>query len=92
VPGWFDDAIAYGATPALVALGVLAAVACAMRGEWREGALLGLNFWLAAGLLNLAVATTWSAIGGIAVVIAIREVVKRAIARTDRLRADARTP
>jgi hypothetical protein len=55
VPGWFDDAVIYGAIPVIVALGVLAAFACALRGDWRSGAGLGLDMWLGAGLLHLSI-------------------------------------
>ncbi len=72
MPGWFGDAVIYGAVPVLVALGVLAAALCAMRGRWRDGAALGLDIWLAAGLLTLAVATSWSTIATVAAIMALR--------------------
>ena len=79
--GWFADAIVYGAVPVLVAMGVLAAALCAMRGQWRAGAGLGLDIWLAAGLLTLAVATTWSTIATVAVIVAVRHLATWSIDR-----------
>lgn len=80
--GWFADAIVYGAVPVLVAMGVLAAALCAMRGQWRAGAGLGLDIWLAAGLLTLAVATTWSTIATVAVIVAVRHLATWSIDRS----------
>jgi hypothetical protein len=55
VPGWFDDAVIYGAIPVIVALGVL---------------------------LNLATTTTWSSIATVAVIVLIRKMVTRSVARS----------
>ena len=82
MPGWFDDAVIYGAIPVIVALGVLAAFACALRGDWRSGTALGLDIWLAAGLLNLATTTTWSSIATVAIIVFIRKMVTRSVARS----------
>lgn len=87
MPGWFGNAVIYGAVPVLVALGVLAAALCAMRGQWRDGAALGLDIWLAAGLLTLATVTTWSSIATVAVIVGVRHVAARGIERSARLRA-----
>lgn len=85
--GWLSDAITYGAVPVLVALGVLAAAVCAMRGQWRTGAGLGLDIWLAAGLLSLAMATTWSSIATVAVIVAVRHLATWSIDRAAAARA-----
>jgi len=82
VPGWFGDAVIYGAVPVLVGLGVLAAALCALRGQWRVGAGLGLDIWLAAGLLTLAVATSWSTIATVAVIVAVRHLATWSIDRS----------
>lgn len=81
MPNWFADVVIYGAVPVLVALGVLAAALCALRGQWRVGAGLGLDIWLAAGLLTLAVATTWSSIATVAVIVAVRHLATWSIDR-----------
>jgi len=82
VPDWFADVVIYGAVPVLVALGVLAAALCALRGQWRAGAGLGLDIWLAAGLLTLAVATTWSSIATVAVIVAVRHMASWSMKRS----------
>ncbi len=82
MPGWFDDAVIYGAIPAIVALGVLAAFACALRGDWRSGAALGLDLWLGAGLLTLATTTTWASIAAVAIIVAVRRMVTLSVARS----------
>ncbi len=82
MPDWFADVVIYGAVPVLVALGVLAAALCALRGQWRVGAGLGLDIWLAAGLLTLAVATTWSSIATVAVIVAVRHMASWSMKRS----------
>ena len=72
MPSSFTDLVTYGAVPVLVAVGVVAAGICTLRGQWRTGMGLGLDFWLAAGLLTLAVATTWTTIATVAVIVAVR--------------------
>ena len=79
--GWFADLITYGAVPALVALGILSAALCILRGQLRAGLGLGLDLWLAAGLLTLAVASSWSTIATVAIIVAIRHVATRSIDR-----------
>ena len=81
MPGWFDDAVIYGAVPALVALGVLAALACALRGDWRGGTGLGLDLWLAAGLLSLSTTTTWTSLATVAVIVVLRQTVTLSVQR-----------
>lgn len=75
MPGWFDDAVIYGAIPAIVALGVLAAFACALRGDWRSGAALGLDLWLGAALLTLATTASWASIATVAIIVLVRTMV-----------------
>lgn len=87
MPGWFDDAVIYGAIPAIAALGVLAAFACTLRGDWRAGAGLGLDLWLAAGLLHLGTTTTWTSIATVAVIVAVRHLATWSIDRAAAARA-----
>lgn len=81
MPGWFDDAVIYGAIPAIVALGLLAAIACTLRGDWRAGAGLGLDLWLGAGLLYLSTTTTWTSIATVAIIVLLRKMVTLVAAR-----------
>ncbi len=82
MPGWFDDAVIYGAIPVIVALGVLAAFACALRGDWRSGAGLGLDMWLGAGLLHLSTTPTWTSIATVALIVLVRKMVTQSLARS----------
>ena len=82
MPDWFTDLVTYGAVPVLVAIGVVAAGICTLRGQWRTGMGLGLDFWLAAGLLTLAVATTWSTIATVAVIVGVRHLATWSIDRS----------
>lgn len=77
-----DQIIAFTAFPVLVAVGLVMGCALAITGRWRDGMSLGLSFWVAAGLLGLTVASTWTAIAMAAIIITIRKVVMRAIAST----------
>lgn len=77
----FTDVLGFAAFPVLTVLGLLAAGALALRGQWREGVMLGLGFWVAAGLLKLAVSTTWAAIASAAAIIALRQAVMWALRR-----------
>ena len=81
MPDWFSDVIIYGAVPVLVAVGVVAAGLCTLRGQWRTGMGLGLDFWLGGGLLLLAVATTWTSIATVAVIVAVRHLATWSIDR-----------
>ncbi|MBM3664383.1 MAG: DUF1622 domain-containing protein [Actinobacteria bacterium] len=81
MPGWYADLVTYWAIPVLVALGVLAAALCAVRGNWRAGVGLGLDLWLAAGLLTLGVATPWTSIATVAVIVAVRHLATWSIDR-----------
>jgi hypothetical protein len=47
--------------------------ACALRGQWRQGLPLGLDIWVAGGLIRLSVDTSWSSIALVAILIAIRQ-------------------
>jgi Protein of unknown function (DUF1622) len=81
VTGWFADLVTYGAVPVLVALGIVAAGLCMLRGQVRAGLGLGLDLWLAAGLLTLAVTTSWSTIATVAIIVVIRHLATRSIDR-----------
>ncbi len=81
------DLVTYGAVPVLVALGVVAAALCMVRGQVRAGIGLGLDLWLAAGLLTLTVTTSWSTIATVAIIVAIRHLATRAIDRAAAARA-----
>ncbi len=87
MPDWYATALAVGVVPALAAIGVLAAVACAVRGDWRTGVGLGLDLWLAAGLLTLATVDTWIPVATVIVIVVVRQVATRVIDRSARLRA-----
>lgn len=82
MPVWFSDVVIYGAVPVLVAIGVVAAGLCTLRGQWRTGMGLGLDFWLGGGLLLLAVATTWTSIATVAVIVAVRHLATWSIDRS----------
>lgn len=77
----FTEVLGFAAYPVLAVVGLLAAAAMALRGQWREGVLLGLGFWVAAGLLKLAITTTWAAIASAAAIIALRQMVMWALTR-----------
>lgn len=75
------EVLGFAAFPVLAVVGLLAAAALTLRGQWREGVLLGLGFWVAAGLLKLAITTTWAAIASAAAIIGVRQVVVWALRR-----------
>ena len=77
----FTEVLGFAAYPVLTVVGLLAIVALALRRQWREGVLLGLGFWVAAGLLKLAVTVTWAAIASAAAIIALRQMVMWALGR-----------
>jgi len=81
VPGWYATAIDDGAVPFLVALGIAAFAACALRGRWRIGVGLALDFWLASGLLALGLTSDWRAILIAATIIGIRHAAMWALNR-----------
>ncbi len=70
--GWATTATDQGIVPVLAALGILVFAACALRGQWRQGLPLGLDIWVAGGLIRLSADTSWQSIGLVAVLIAIR--------------------
>lgn len=69
---WAATATDQGIVPGLAALGILVFAACALRGQWRQGLPLGLDIWVAGGLIRLSADTSWQSIGLVAVLIAIR--------------------
>ncbi len=85
----FAEAVGFAAFPVLVVIGMLAFAAVTLRGNWREGVALGLEFWVAAGLLKLAVTTTWAAIASAVIIITVRRAVMWSISRTSATRAQA---
>lgn len=70
--GWATTATDQGIVPGLAALGILVFAACALRGQWRQGLPLGLDIWVAGGLIRLSADTSWQSIGLVAVLIVIR--------------------
>ncbi len=70
------------------ALGVVAALlGAASAGDPRAGLWMMLDLWMAAGLLRLASAPTWSSIGGVAALILVRKLVVFTLSRAGRRRA-----
>ena len=74
-----QEFIAFLAFPILMGMGLIVGVALTAVGRWRDGISIGLMFWVGAGLVSLAVASTWTAIGMAAAIIAIRHVVLPAL-------------
>ena len=74
-----QEVIAFVAFPVLVGMGLVVGMALAAAGRWRDGISFGLMFWVAAGLLKLAIASTWVAIGTAAAIIAIRHLLVPAL-------------
>lgn len=70
--GWAITATDRGILPVLAALGIVVFAACALRGQWRQGLPLGLDIWVAGGLIRLSADTSWQSIGLVAVLIVIR--------------------
>lgn len=87
---WLDGVVHFAAFPVITALGLVVAIALTGMGRWRDGVRLGLEFWVAAGLLGLTAATTWRAIALAAIIITVRQVVTRAMARASAARNAAR--
>ncbi len=67
---WAATATDQGILPGLAALGIVVFAACALR---RQGLPLGLDIWVAGGLIRLSVDTSWSSIALVAILIAIRQ-------------------
>jgi hypothetical protein len=84
----FSEVVAFAAFPVLVVIGLLTAAAVTVRGDWKDGVGLGLEFWVAAGLLKLSVATTWMAIASAIIIITVRRAVMWAIGRASAARAE----
>lgn len=84
----FSEVVAFAAFPVLVTIGLLTAAAVTVRGDWKDGVALGLEFWVAAGLLKLSVATTWMAIASAIIIITVRRTVMWAIGRASAARAE----
>lgn len=84
----FAEVVAFAAFPVLVVIGLLTAAAVTVRGDWKDGVGLGLEFWVAAGLLKLSVATTWMAIASVVIIITVRRTVMWAIGRASAARAE----
>ncbi len=85
----FAELVGFAAFPVLVVIGTLAFAAVTLRGNWKEGVALGLEFWVAAGLLKLSVATTWAAIASAVIIITVRRTVMWSIRRAATARAQA---
>lgn len=64
---------------AVVAGGILAAAGVAVLAGLRTGLAVLLDFLLAAGLLRLSSSLEWTAIGSIALIVAIRQVISRGL-------------
>ena len=87
MPDWSVAAIDYGVFPALLVIGIAAFIACTVRGDWRAGIAIGLQFWVASGLVKLSLATTWGSIAMAAIIIAVRNAAIWSIHRADTARA-----
>ncbi len=85
----FAEVVGFAAFPVLVVIGILAFVAVTLRGNWKEGVALGLEFWVAGGLLKLSVSTTWAAIASAVVIITVRRAVMWSLYRAATARAQA---
>jgi len=85
----FAEVVGFAAFPVLVVIGMLAFAAVTLRGNWKEGVALGLDFWVAAGLLKLSITTTWAAIASAVIIIAVRRAVMWSISRSTTARARA---
>jgi hypothetical protein len=48
-------------------------------GGWRQGVLMMLDLWVAAGLLRLSADASWPRLGAIASIVVIRHVVARTL-------------
>lgn len=66
-------------TELVVAFGLVTVVGSAARGQARVGLHLALTFWTAAGLLRLSMSASWMALAVAAIVIAVRQIVGRAL-------------
>lgn len=90
-PGEVTAAVAqvvgFAAFPVLVLLGILAAIALTVRGQWQEGVSTGLEFWVAGGVLQLSILTTWTAIAATIIIIAVRRTVMWSLDRAQAARA-----
>jgi hypothetical protein len=85
----FAEVVGFAAFPVLVVIGMLAFAAVTLRGNWKEGVALGLEFWVAAGLLKLFAATSWAAIASAVVIITVRRTVMWSLRRAAIARAQA---
>ena len=89
MPDWSVAAIDYGVFPALLVIGIAAFIACTVRGDWRAGIAIGLQFWVASGLVKLSLATTWGSIAMAAIIIAVRNAAMWSIHRADAIRTSS---
>jgi hypothetical protein len=89
VPDWSVAAIDYGVFPALLVIGIAAFILCTVRGDWRAGIAIGLQFWVASGLVKLSLATTWGSIAMAAIIIAVRNAAIWSIHRADAIRTSS---
>jgi hypothetical protein len=85
----FAEVVGFAAFPVLVVIGMLAFAAVTLRGNWREGVALGLQFWVAAGLMKLFAATTWATIASAVIIITVKRAVMWSIHRAATTRAQA---
>lgn len=85
--GWAASAVDQGILPGLAVLGMLVFAACAARGQWRQGLPLGLDIWVAGGLLKLSADTSWSSIALVAILVAVRHAATWSIDRAVAARA-----
>jgi hypothetical protein len=85
----FAEVVGFAAFPVLVVIGMLAFAAVTLRGNWKEGVALGLEFWVAAGLLKISITTTWAAIAAAVLIITVRRAVMWSISRASATRAQA---
>ncbi len=74
-----QEVIAFVAFPVLVLMGLAVGMALTAVGRWRDGIDFGLLFWLGAGLLTLAITSTWAAIAISAFIIALRHLLVPAL-------------
>ena len=87
----FAEVVGFAAFPVLVVIGILAFAAVTLRGNWKEGVALGLEFSVAGGLLKLSVATTWATIASAVIIITVRRTVMWSLHRAATARARAAT-